>query len=140
MLSRVILRDPQQNCWFEYKQPRSVIQTKHIADVAPMLAEIEGIVERDGLYAVGFVTYEAAAAFDSHLVTYSPAILPILCFGLFSERVRLDNLPHEPEKDLGEWQIETDSNAHEAHVLKLKQHIKAGNTYQVNYTTRMWDA
>ena len=82
MLSRVILRDPQQNCWFEYKQPQSVIHTKQIADVAPMLAEIESIVERDGLYAAGFITYETAAAFDSHLVTYPPESLPLLCFGL----------------------------------------------------------
>lgn len=138
MLSRVILRDQQQDCWFEYKQPQSVFHTKQIADVAPMLAEIESIVERDEFYAAGFVTYEAAAAFDSHLTTHPPADLPILCFGLFSERTRLDNLPHEPEKDLGKWQIETDSKEHEAHVNLLKQHIEAGDTYQVNYTTRMW--
>jgi para-aminobenzoate synthetase/4-amino-4-deoxychorismate lyase len=138
MLSRVILRDPQQNCWFEYKQPQSVIHTKQIADVAPKLAEIESIVERDGLYAAGFITYEAAAAFDSHLITYPPANLPLLCFGLFKDRTRLDTLPREQEQDLDKWQIETDSKEHAKHVLLLKRHIEAGDTYQVNYTTRMW--
>jgi para-aminobenzoate synthetase/4-amino-4-deoxychorismate lyase len=138
MLSRVILRDPQQNCWFEYKQPQSVIHTKQIADVAPKLAEIESIVERDGLYAAGFITYEAAAAFDSHLITYPPANLPLLCFGLFKDRTRLDTLPREREQDLDKWQIETDAKEHAKHVLLLKRHIEAGDTYQVNYTTRMW--
>jgi len=102
-----------------------------------MLAQIEQQVEQKGLFAAGFLTYEAAPAFDPHLVTHPPQSLPLLCFGLFDHRIRLDELPPQAEHHTLDWQSDLNKDEHRQYVTRIKNHIEAGDTYQVNYTTRM---
>ena len=137
MLSRIILRDPQQGCWYEYSQPLAVLHAARLDDVLPVLANIEARVEEESLYAAGFVTYEAAAGFDSHLTTHPPGSLPLLCFGLFDQRTRLETLPEQAESRLGSWQDEVAPQDYQQRIEWLRGHIAAGDTYQVNYTTRL---
>ena len=137
ILSRVILKDPEQSCWFEYTDPVDVIHTTQVDDVVPLLTKIERLVAQDGYFAAGFLSYEAASAFDTQLVTHAPAQLPLLCFGLFDKRTRLDELPKQPEILPGDWQLDSDIKAYKAHISTLKTHIEAGDIYQVNYTSRL---
>ena len=65
ILSRVILKDPEQSCWFEYTDPVDVIHTTQVDDVVPLLTKIERLVAQDGYFAAGFLSYEAASAFDT---------------------------------------------------------------------------
>src|SRR5690606_10325663 len=95
---------------------------------------IEQAVNSHGLYAVGFLTYEAAAAF--HLTTHAPTNnLPLLWFGLYRPPKILRQLPapahHYPAQ---QWEPALDAAAYTTTLHAIKNEIAQGNTYQVNFT------
>ena len=82
-IHRALLYDNAQERWLAYKDPVDVLMTTDPAKVLEVMSQIERRVEAQGLIAVGFVTYEAAAGFDSALTTHGAAELPLVCFALF---------------------------------------------------------
>ena len=81
----VILRDEGRKCWLHFSIPSKVFITREIDEVMLLLQEIGKKVERDGKYAAGFISYEAASAFDAALKTKQDRETPILWFGIFSD-------------------------------------------------------
>jgi para-aminobenzoate synthetase/4-amino-4-deoxychorismate lyase len=90
----------------------------------------------DGLYAAGFVAYEAASALNSDLPSVAPTVgLPLVWFALFKERHTADSVedglqPGDdvdlvPQKNLGQYSAE---------VELIRDFIAAGDCYQVNHT------
>lgn len=95
-------------------------------------------IERSGLWAAGFVSYEASGAFDEALKTHASGALPFLQFGLFRgveqvEAPRGDDRTYE----LGEWIPSVTRDEYLKAIDSVKDHIAAGDTYQVNYTFRL---
>ncbi len=99
-------------------------------------------IENGNLWAAGFVSYEAANAFDRALKTHFSGPLPLLCFGLFNapECVK-DTTFRKQERlypyQLGEWKPSVTRNEYVNAITSIKRHIAAGDTYQVNYTFRL---
>ena len=62
--SDALIFDRQQGRWLLFRKPVSIFSTRKVSEVRESLREIERRVERDSLHAAGFVTYEAAPAFD----------------------------------------------------------------------------
>ncbi|WJE45298.1 aminodeoxychorismate synthase component I [Peribacillus frigoritolerans] len=119
-----------------FANPKKVITAHSIEDVLPQFQKVQEAIEQ-GNYAAGYVSYEAAPAFDQSFKVKDGAKMPLLWFGIFDK-------PEEeiPEKmtgafNLAEWQSETDSNAYRSGFQRIKSEIKKGNTYQVNYTMRL---
>jgi para-aminobenzoate synthetase / 4-amino-4-deoxychorismate lyase len=81
--ARVIMRDAASGRWLRFTRPERFVTARTLADVAPGLRRVEEAVTRDGLYAAGFVSYEAAPAFDSSLVVTDDGHFPLLWFGLY---------------------------------------------------------
>ena len=81
MKDHVILQDRQGSRWLNFRRPRRVVVANRWVEVPEKLAEVEREVNVRGLYAAGFITYEAAPAFDPALVVRPPAGLPLLWFG-----------------------------------------------------------
>jgi len=142
MLSEVVLRDPAQRCWFLYRKPLAVLATDDHAEVAAILSAVEQRVEAERLYAAGFVCYGAAAGFDRALPGQLPGSLPLICFGLYEQRQRLESLseltlnasPRAAELD---WRLLVSRREYRQAVGILRAHIGRGDTYQVNYTARL---
>ncbi len=112
-----------------------------IGGVADALDEVEAAA-RSGLWAVGYVGYEAAPAFDPSLVVRPRgsfhAELPLVWFGLYEQRIL--NPPRDPDLasyDLTDWQWVDDRNHFERDVAAIRRHIAGGDTYQANYTSRL---
>ena len=114
-----------------------------VEDVVPALTRVEEAAA-SGLWAIGYVGYEAAPAFDPRLVVHSDrprsihADLPLVWFGVFATRV----LNPEPGADLGEyelseWRWVDERASYERAVETIRDHIAAGDVYQVNFTTRL---
>jgi len=64
--------------------------------------------------------------------------LPLICFGLFKDyktEITLESNNHESAEAI-EWEIATNQTHYEIHLKYIKDQIKLGNTYQVNYTLR----
>ena len=126
--------------WLQFQQPVQQFTTSNLADVLPLLRAVETAVNQQGLWAAGFLSYEAAPAFDAALVVRPPqSDLPLLWYGLFApETVTPIDLPAASDQDyrLGNWQPTVNETAYQAAFAAVKEHIARGETYQVNYTFR----
>jgi len=109
-------------------------------EVIPALRVIEAAVNRQRYHAVGFIAYEAAAAYG--LAVHAPLPdLPLLWFGLH-ETVEIDedwgaelaNRSSPAAYTVGAWQPTLDSATHERVVDRIKDYLVRGHTYQVNHT------
>src|SRR5688572_27238851 len=93
--------------WLHFAMPHHIMIAKKLTEVLPALRQIEQLVKGNGWYAAGFLSYEAASAFESGLQTHASTALlgehsslrpaptndfPHLWFGLYP-RPRLVALP-----------------------------------------------
>ena len=84
-LPHVVLYDAAAGAWRQFAKPLEIVQTDRCDEVMSGLRRVEALVESRGLYAAGFVSYEAAPAFDRALVVRESAGFPLLWFGLFDK-------------------------------------------------------
>jgi len=118
--------------WLSFNDPVEVLTARTPDEVFQCLEKIE----QSGLWAAGFVSYEAAGAFDDALKTHSPGNLPLLQFGLFQGLEKVD-LASSRDYSLGEWTPSVTRDEYFEAIASIKDHIAAGDTYQVNYTFRL---
>ncbi len=132
------MRDHQQSRWLRFVEPLDVLVANDLADVQPMLARAEARVNADGLYAAGYVAYEAAAGFDPALETRRPGDWPLLCLGLYARpEVRESPGAAGVESDQRqEWTVDIARPDYRRIIRSIKDQIALGNTYQVNFTIR----
>ncbi len=105
------------------------------AEVLPALRRVETRVAA-GYEAAGFVAYEAAAAFDVALGKGAPGDpLPLLWFGLYATKTRLDwGKFAGGDFSLGSWTSAVSEAEYGARIDDIRSRIAAGETYQANYT------
>lgn len=135
--NEVILR--RADGWFYYKNPRRILQTDRLDQVMPLLWELESLVEGNGWHAAGFLSYQAAPAFDPALsVRPDEGGFPLLWFGLYPppQPVELPAPPPTAPPQI-RWRSSIPRKAYNAGIARIKQHISDGETYQVNYTMRL---
>ncbi|HEU4832008.1 MAG TPA: aminodeoxychorismate synthase component I, partial [Actinomycetota bacterium] len=100
-----------------------------------------------GLWAAGFVAYEAAPGLDPELSVHvrAPddpfAELPLAWFALFERREDLPPLEPGRLDPSGSadspWRPSVDRATYDAAVDRIRELIAAGHTYQVNHTIRL---
>lgn len=135
----VLLRCESQQCWLLFERPQRILTAHRLEDVPDVLAEAETEIARENLHAAGFVSYESAPAFDKALTTRSGIEFPYAWFGLYRSPLTV-NLPRPgtggelPEID---WQASVSDAEYRAAIARIKQYIREGDTYQVNYTFRL---
>ncbi len=121
-----------------FADPLRVIATREAQEIAACLREIDDAVSNRGLYAAGFMSYEAAAAYNLAVHQPEADALPLLWFGLYD---RAQELPAIPAKSgtyrLDGWRTGLDEEAYFAAIEQIKQRIACGDTYQVNFTMRL---
>ena len=140
MPSLAVLYDPQTDHWLRFSDPVEEIEVHLLEDVLPALNKIEQRVEQEGLFAAGYVSYEAAPAFDDALQTHAPSDFPLLRFGLFAKVEQIE-LPAAPEDvTLPVWQALEDTDTFSRKVNEIREAIARGETYQVNLTFPMSSA
>ncbi|MDH3308570.1 MAG: aminodeoxychorismate synthase component I [Acidimicrobiia bacterium] len=122
---------------FGFGEPVDVIAAVELPDVVPALANVEAAAAA-GRWCAGFISYEAAPAFDRSLRTREPvAGLPLVWFGVFDEVLDTADEAGPAGYRLGPWTETTGITAYVAAVDQIRERIRQGDTYQVNYTTRM---
>jgi para-aminobenzoate synthetase/4-amino-4-deoxychorismate lyase len=130
---------------FRLLDPVGTIEARRTDEVAGALSAVEAATER-GLWAGGFVSYEAAPGLDSALSVRARgpedpfSDLPLLWFALF-EGVTEIELPRptaeEPGAPLDAWVTSIARERYDAAIAEIRERIVAGDTYQVNYTLRL---
>ena len=121
--------------WLHFSRPVTVLRAERMEEVLPMLRE----AEESGLFAAGFVSYEAAPAFDSALKTHPSAGFPLLCLGLFHAPEVLEDIEEAAPAsfEIGPLEPSVSKADFEATIGEIKERIAEGATYQVNYTYRL---
>ncbi len=123
--------------WWRGADPVEILVAEDAGDVVDVLAAAEQATRR-GCFAVGFLTYEAAPAFDRAFAVRRPGPLPAAWFAVFQ---RLDELPALPGTTgsyrLGEWRASLTPRAHASRVDRIRRAIARGDTYQANLTYRL---
>lgn len=125
------------NDWLHFSHPHKILQAEQIRDVRKTLGEVEDLVNTHGWHAAGFVSYEAAPAFDEALQVIKPEGFPLLWFGLYPKPDVID-LPASDHKPAPlHWQPSIERESYNTAIEKIKDAIARGQTYQVNYTMRL---
>ncbi len=134
-----ILRAAHAKTWWRFERPVAVLIAENVPDVLARLRQAEAMVCGEGLYAVGFIAYEAAPAFDPALSVVPPAVgLPLVWLGLFPPPAACRELPAaEADFFLEDWQPSVSPVRYADAIRQIKAQIALGNTYQVNYTLRL---
>ena len=131
----IILKE--DNAWLHFTEPHRVIVADQLQNVLPAMREIEHLVNKNWWHAAGFVSYEAARAFDPAHLTKPIPEFPYLWFGLYSQP-RVMILPEpDPAKPALTWLPSVDRATYNAAIEQIKNYIADGRTYQVNYTMRL---
>ncbi|MBT3375020.1 MAG: aminodeoxychorismate synthase component I [Lentisphaerae bacterium] len=135
----VLLHDTEQQCWLCFSKPLEIHVASDVHDVIPALSAVERRVSNDGLFAAGFVSYDAAPAMDAALPAKHASEFPLLWFGIYDKPARVsgprpaDDTPMPPIK----WEPSVDRPTYDACMARIRRHIEAGDIYQVNYTHRL---
>ncbi len=123
--------------WLHFSEPHEILAVSKLEDVPDALNEVERLVEERGWHAAGFLSYEAAPAFDPALVTHAGDGFPYLWFGLYPQPRAVPLPQPESPKIKLDWQPTVDLNSYESAIDRIKEYIAQGRTYQVNYTMRL---
>lgn len=125
---------------FRFAHPVQIVVARRADEVVPALHTIETAVTQHRRYAAGFISYEAAAAYD--LAVHQPAPdLPLLWFGLYAQAEPIHDwqslISNEFAPDaytVGPWQPALSRADYERAVARIKDYLARGHSYQVNYT------
>src|SRR6185503_8748749 len=105
--------------------------------IATQLEEVFSVLEfaedeaRAGSHVAVMLSYEAAPAFDSALVTHAPSGFP-LAWAAVSDSAPEIYSGERPV--IGPWAPRVDRDEYDRAVIRIQDLIAAGHTYQVNYT------
>ena len=122
-----------------FTEPIKELKTRDIDQVEALLKEVETYQEA-GFYTVGYVSYEAAPAFEKKLAVHpAPLMGEYLLYFTIHEEVETLPFPEDYEAvDLpANWKEEVEAPAYQEAIKTIHHHIRQGDTYQVNYTVQL---
>lgn len=122
-----------------FTNPIKELKTRNLDQVEALLREVEAY-QKQGFYAVGYVSYEAAPAFEKKFAVHpAPLMGEYLIYFTIHEEVETLPFPEDYEAvDLpANWKEEVEAPAYQEAIKTIHHHIRQGDTYQVNYTVQL---
>ena len=122
-----------------FTKPIKELKTRDIDQVEALLREVEAY-QKKGFYAVGYVSYEAAPAFEKKFAVHpAPLMGEYLLYFTIHQEVETLPFPEDYEAvDLpANWKEEVEAPAYQEAIETIHHHIRQGDTYQVNYTVQL---
>ena len=127
---------PRRRRSFALGRIERVLEAREVGEVVDVLAEVEREVAR-GRWVAGFVCYEAAPAFDPVMkVSGTESQLPLAWFAVSPTRRPADPLRSGPYT-LEPWESRLSKDEYHLSLDQIRNRIRAGDTYQVNFTFRL---
>jgi para-aminobenzoate synthetase/4-amino-4-deoxychorismate lyase len=134
------LRDAASGRWRLFERPQSIVSARTIQEVVPALRAVESACRERGRHAAGFISYEAAPAFDSAFETKPAEDFPLLWFGIYDEPEErlLEEFATADLPPAGRpWEPSISTSRYLEIIDELQELIRSGETYQVNFTYRL---
>ncbi|MEM9273157.1 MAG: aminodeoxychorismate synthase component I [Cyanobacteria bacterium P01_F01_bin.143] len=135
-MNQIVIHDANRKQWLKFSQPSQIIRANCLAEVSSRWQLVNELVQKDNFYAAGFISYEAAAAFDAALITHKNTSFPLLWFGLYKQP-EVIKLPESSANFTLDWQSNVSEEHYHQAIAKIKNYIAQGDTYQVNYTIKL---
>ncbi|MFC3040391.1 aminodeoxychorismate synthase component I [Virgibacillus xinjiangensis] len=121
---------------YVFQDPVRVYQTNALREITTIFSKVEEAVDK-GYYVAGCVSYEAAPAFDPTLSIHSQSDFPLVWFAVFEGPTNIEiQAPDEPYH-VTKWAYDSSYSQYQSAITKIKEAIEKGNTYQINYTSRL---
>ncbi|MEQ6390111.1 aminodeoxychorismate synthase component I [Bacillaceae bacterium S4-13-58] len=127
---------PSQNLFIN---PLRILEARTIEEIETLFLEIEKENEC-GHYVAGFVSYEAASAFDKHHKVHPRnSDFPLAWFGVYdkAEAYSFEEKNTSPNFNVSEWELNITEENYQSSLTTIKEAIRNGDTYQVNFTARL---
>lgn len=130
---------PHRRRSFQLDDPTDVLVAHSLDEVPLVLQAAEDAVARSR-WVAGFVSYDAAPAFDPALRVWAQSPrgqghAPLAWFAVYDER--RPSSPGLGSYRIGEWIPSVDEIEYRAGIDAIRAHIRVGDTYQVNHTFRL---
>lgn len=135
-----LVQDGETGDWLAFTRPVAVLGALRLDEVREVVREAQRRVDAEGLWAVGYLAYEAAPAFDRALRVHEAMDnLPLAWFALCPppQRVPLSAVAAASQHVTPGWTPTIARAAYEAAIARIRRYIEDGDSYQVNYTLRM---
>ena len=132
-----LIYDTDEEAWLRFTGASSVYIAKTNDDVAAVLDIIEAASAK-GKYAVGYVSFEAASAFDSALVHHPSGSLPLAAFAIFDQAEETSpGKMSEPLSEPLDLAPVIDESDFFSSIRQIKAYLRSGDSYQVNFTHQL---
>ncbi len=130
--------------------PVEIVTTADPSQIGPCLERLDAAAGR-GLWAAGYFSYELGCFLEPSLKPRYDGRFPLLWFGLFASPIVFDHgtgsfappfspLPARrapvPDFAVEGTRLEITEEEYRRSLNRIKGHIAAGDTYQVNFTTK----
>lgn len=127
-----------------FEGPRDILTCSRAEDVPATLTAIDAAVAR-GHYVAGYLAYELGYALEPRLAPLMPEGFktPLIWMGVFAapprrlDQTALRSLIDDWGQMPADVTMDAPNVAHDdylAHVEQVREHIRAGDVYQINYT------
>lgn len=118
----------------QFFNPIQVLSAQTISEIIPCLEMIQQAVKK-GYYAAGYISYEAAPAFNEKLTVKKGNMMPLLWFGIFNEPIHQKlECTNQDDSFTGEWKPTVLVDSYKKNFNAIQNSIKKNLTQQVNYT------
>ena len=134
---RAIVFDPENRYWLHFKDPLCVYSASTVDRVIETLDQVERSCLDDTVWAVGWISYEAAPAFDQSMTVREETTFPTIWFATFSEPTITQELPETKQPSPLSWRPSITKDEYIDAVQEVRSAIARGDTYQVNYSFRL---
>jgi len=118
-----------------FGQPLQTLLAHTPAQLRPLLDAVQQAAQR-GLWCVGSMRYEAAAAFDAALSVHAPDG-PLACFAVYDQSLPWPAADPDATAAHATWQPTLQRPAFDAAMATIHAAIQRGDVYQVNFTAPM---
>ena len=135
----VVVQQPSANRWLLFRNPVNVFFSGDVEQVRAILEQTGHQVERYRQFAAGFVSYEASPAFDGHFPAHPTRGFPKIWFGIYDRYEVIDfpeNVAPGDNANVQNWELSLAEEDYRKSLTRIKDYIREGDAYQVNYSFR----
>jgi len=123
-----------QDGWSQaFDNPQEIIRAHDEAGVLAGLRSIQKATD-NGHWAVLALAYEAAPAFHPAMAVKAASPLPLLWAAVYPRPLPRDEPALALPYTVGPWRAMLEREAYAADIRRIREYIRQGETYQVNYT------
>lgn len=134
--------DRKNNQTLLFRNPARIIVADKLKEVVNAFETAERYLKK-GYYIAGYLSYEASFVFDDYLHRLTPekSDTPLIWLGVYKEAERFKShkdylFLDEDDYAIYDAGLDTFEEEYDKAIHKIRNYIKSGDTYQVNYTCR----